>query len=301
MNRSTRILFVVAAMATVALGLGPARAEEKKLGWGDTAELSFVLTAGNSSTTTLGFKNSAVYNWQDAAFSLNVGGVRADARTYTRVADIDGNVSETSSKDKTAENYFLDARYDRVITDKLSWYANAGWYRNEFAGIKSRYLVGGGIGYKWYDTDDMKWFTFAGLTFTKETPVVEIPSSRQAFEDKYINGADFKYVAPDDTYLGLQAGWNYLNKLTDSTTYGNDLVIDLNTSEMSDWRGSMNNWVAVAINAKLALKASLLWMYDNQPAFREVPAFDADVRVGTAIQELKKLDTLFTTSLVVKF
>ena len=60
-------------MAIVCVGLlalGSALADEPELGWSDQAELSYVLTAGNSESTTLGFKNELKRTWQAAIFSF---------------------------------------------------------------------------------------------------------------------------------------------------------------------------------------------------------------------------------------
>ena len=63
----------VRGAALVATGLmvwGAAWAEEPKIGWSDQAELSYVLTAGNSESTTLGFKNELKRTWEAATFSF---------------------------------------------------------------------------------------------------------------------------------------------------------------------------------------------------------------------------------------
>ena len=51
--------------------------------------------------------------------------------------------------EKTAENYYLRGRYDRNITERFFWYGGVGWDRNEFAGIKNRMTVFGGVGNLW--------------------------------------------------------------------------------------------------------------------------------------------------------
>ena len=44
--------------------LGVQAADEPELGWSDQAELSYVLTAGNSESSTLGFKNELTRTWE---------------------------------------------------------------------------------------------------------------------------------------------------------------------------------------------------------------------------------------------
>ena len=59
------------------------------------------------------------------------------------------------------------------------------------------------------------------------------------------------------------------------------------------------------MNKNLALKVGLEWIYANKPAQITVPLYDVTgpdgVQVGTVNIDAKKLDTLFTTSLVINF
>ena len=53
----------------------------------------------------------------------------------------------------------------------------------------------------------------------------------------------------------------------------------------------------------LALKVSLLWLYNNVPAFRqlELRPSAGEEPIGTVLQQLDELDTIFSVSLVVDF
>lgn len=56
----------------------------------------------------------------------------------------------------------------------------------------------------------------------------------------------------------------------------------------------------------LALKVGLQWLYDNDPATRELDLYDRNpdnggTNQGTVTEELDKLDSIFTTSLVINF
>ena len=58
-------------IACLGIGLNDARAQDKpkeppKLGWSNSADLSLVLTAGNSAAQTWGFTNQARHVWKDA-------------------------------------------------------------------------------------------------------------------------------------------------------------------------------------------------------------------------------------------
>ena len=68
----------------------PVRAQDKPAAgggaWSDAAEFSYVATAGNAQSTTLGFKNTLGRKWERSSFELKTGGVRASATTTTRTA-----------------------------------------------------------------------------------------------------------------------------------------------------------------------------------------------------------------------
>jgi putative salt-induced outer membrane protein YdiY len=258
--------------------------------WSDVAEFSYVATAGNAKTTTLGFKNTWGHKRGRSSFELKSGGVRAETTTTTRTAVGPGptnfTVIEETDTALNAENYFLNGRYDRTISGRTFWFAGGGWTRNRFAGIQNRYETAGGIGNTWVDTDRVKFRTDYALSYTKEDDVIKAPDVR-------------------DTFAGFRFSWKYEHKLGDTTTYGNEFAIDENLDDTSDLRGNMVNSVAVSMSRRLALKLSLQSLYDHQPAFKRIDLLDAPppggVKTGTVLDRLDTLDTIFTASLVVNF
>ncbi len=280
---------VLAAAASPPWAVAQEPAEHR---WRDTAEFSYVVTSGNAETSTFGLKNKLWRTWERASFEFNAGGVRAESERVTRAAvgtQDDFSVQERSETDVTAESYYLNGRYDRKLTDRFFWFGGGGWERNRFAGVEDRWSAAGGVGNVWVDRDTVKFRTDYAVTGTKQEDVVENPEV-------------------DDTFLGARVSWAYLHTFGAATTYTNDLVLDENLEETSDFRANMINSVAVAINTRLALKVSLQLLYDNDPSFVQVDLFDpADpppggTPTGTKVAvELDELDSLFTASLVVNF
>src|SRR5712691_7151703 len=87
------------------------RAEEKKLGWSDAGELSYVLTAGNTDTSTLGLKNTVKYTWEKSTFAFNAGAIRTKVTTKTFTFSgpaNDPDVDEHETTDVTAEIYYYN-------------------------------------------------------------------------------------------------------------------------------------------------------------------------------------------------
>ena len=275
------LAITMAGVGSVAL----AAEEEKPPSLSDTAEFSYVLTAGNSETNTLGFKNAFVRNWERASLTVRAGAVRTETTTTTRVAEgtpSDFRIVETSTT-ATTGNYFLNGQHDRKVTERFLWYIGAGWQRNRPAGIKSRYVATAGVGNVWVDRAKVKFKTDYGLTYTKENDLVRNPS---------ISGS----------FLGARLAWDYWHKFGENTTYGSVLILDDNLDHASDYRADFTNWLAVSMNKRLALKVSLQWLYDNKPALRTLALVDATGAViGTVLDEFDDLDTIFTASLVLNF
>jgi hypothetical protein len=104
---------------------GPAapKAEDNPLGWTAKAALSYVGTGGNAQATSLGVKFGASHNWTRTYFTVLGGGVRADSTTIERFAvgpsESDFTTEEIEDREKTAENYLLDATLDRTVTTRV--------------------------------------------------------------------------------------------------------------------------------------------------------------------------------------
>lgn len=290
MRQRARFTFVPALIVLVVAASEPARAQDAPAAapepappvWADAAELAYVVTSGNSQSSTLGFKNTLTWKVAPSSFELKLGGIRVETTSVDRSVDAGGAILETETSSTTAENYFLTGRYDHTVSPKVFWFAGAGWDRNRFAGIDNRYAGFGGLGNIWHDTDHMKFRTDYAVTITRQEDVVDNP-------------------AVDDTFAGLRFSWTYLHKFNDSTSYGNDLVLDENLEETADWRGDMVNWLTVAMTRRIAIKIGLKWLYDNEPSFTTIPdPFDQLPPAGTtAFFQLDELDTIFTTSLVI--
>ena len=148
-----QMISLSSALLFLSIGAGNLSAQDDPpLGWTDVAELTLVLTSGNATSSTLGLKNTAEHRWENALLQVAAGAVRAESgvtvHTATGTVD-DFIVTRSTPTEKTAENYFLKARYDREVTDSNYLFAGAGWDRNTFAGIQNRYAMVGGAGRAW--------------------------------------------------------------------------------------------------------------------------------------------------------
>lgn len=282
------VLSVTVLSVTGATPVSGGQAEEEQIGWSDTADLSFVFTGGNAEAKTLGFRNTLTRRWVDAALTFDTGAIRAESTQTTRTAigpsPNDFEVVRQSVTATTAESYFARGRYDHNVSDRALWYAGAGWSRNTFAGIASRYAVVAGLGNTWWDGDAARFRTDYGLSYTFQDEIITDP-------------------ATDDTFVGLQLSWSYRRRVTDTATLESALIADENLEARADFRLDLTNSMAVAMNDQLALKLSWQLQYDNRPSLVGVPLqFPQGTSTGrTVFTELDTLDNLYTLALVVNF
>ena len=65
---------------------GFAQGGGRQEGWSGAAELTLVLTAGNTETSTLGVRSEVARTWEDSALLIEMGAVRTESTTLTRKA-----------------------------------------------------------------------------------------------------------------------------------------------------------------------------------------------------------------------
>jgi len=262
-----------------------AQQNEKQLGWADQAELALVVTAGNSQTSTLGFRNVLSRVWENAEFHFEVAGLRTESATITRTpvgsSIEDFVIQEEKVSTLTAENYLTRAKYDRNLSQRLFAYGSGGWDRDEFAGIRNRYYGASGLGNIWYDREDARWRTDYGLSVTHEEPT----------------------VGASDTFAGLRLSSDLMKRLTGNTTLENLTIANENLEDGSDLRIDTLTALAVAMAEHLAIKLSLRFLFDNVPSAVESPLLLpngvlTDILVPVPAD---KLDTRFSLALVVDF
>lgn len=272
-------------LSLAAAGFGQ---EAKKPGlfgpWVATAELSYVVTGGNTSTSALSFGTSFSRKWTNDTLLFKSYVLKSNATTTTRTArgtETDFDVLEQSVTRKVAENYLLAGQYDRRISKKLLGQAGVSWDRNRFAGVDDRLIGTMGFGYAWLEKPRTQVKTSLGVTYTLRQFV----------------GLDW------ESFGGLRFSVTADQKLFESSSFSSAFVLDENLKDTPDWRFDWANSVTASLSKSLALKVSLRTLYTHQPALQGLPLFDlvGDPTGLTVFVPLKKLDTFLTTSIVINF
>ena len=220
-------------------------AEERK--WSDEAELSFVDTGGNTDVMTLSAKNLLKYKFTEklhAAWKL-------------------GALYGESDGEKNGESYFTELRADYLPTERLYYFAAAGWSKDEFAGIDSRYYFGPGAGYRF-------------LTGPKHFLLGEVGFN-------YVNE---QYT--DDTdknYLGGRGAAKYEYAFTEKNKFSQSLEFLYDFDDSENYNVNSETALISALSDYISMKASYVIKYDHQP----VPS------------TLEDTDTILAVALVVNF
>ncbi len=300
---------------------------ERPRGWSNTTDIGVSATSGNSETETLSLHSLLEWRTERAGFRLKLDGTRSNtADDRFRIVD-PGFSWEPGAQPPTAtttlvdpdnepdtEKYYAEVRFERSIAKRpllrpgeLSWHAGASWDRNRDAGIAKRLMAFAGIGNNWWHREDLKFQTSFSLSWTRREEVTPDPEK-------------------DDRFAGLRFNWLYENRWGRNVVYHNDWRFNFNLGDFSDYSSAMTNSLTVPMTRRLSLRVSLQWLYNSLPAFEsidvvaEVVIVDPDGIPGSgdelfetvesagvkldlgSVQERKeKLDTVFTTSLAIRF
>jgi len=210
--------------------------------------------------------------------------VQVSTTTYTRSASGPSLASATVANQGTTlkgtESYFANFRYDQKVSERLGWFSSAGWERNIPAGLA-------GLGYWWVKEDRTKFFTDAGLGYTKEILV-------------------FSPAGTDSGFGTFHLGAKLEKMLFSASVLNSELNVSDSLKESSNYLAVWRNAFTTTLSSRLALKVGYDLTYKNKPASVAVdvvktPITTPPVILGQVPFFLKRTGSVFTTSLVITF
>jgi putative salt-induced outer membrane protein YdiY len=240
--------------------------------WKNSTELSLVLTDGNSSAQTVGFKETlerktklgrsrlrldalVSYESDDSYLLVEPGITFLPGEILTNYA----TSAVRPGAEPDLERYFAEGRYEGNFPWNATWNAGASWDRNDDAGILNRYIVFAGFGRIFRDTPDFAFRVNYGLSGTDREEEVPDPEKEQQF-------------------VGARLSSDFMDKWGEATTYDNDFTFNISLEDLSDYNAEMVQGLAVKMGKHLSLKVSLQWLYASEPALEDV---DVIVRLET--------------------
>jgi len=279
------LLFAVLA----AVAVPPLVAQETdEIRWRNSAELTYLVSGGNSAASTLGLRSSFRRTAPTGELRLDVSGLRTDATRTSRTAVGDSpddfRVERTRTQERSAERYAMRSRYDRNLAEHFFAFGGLAWERNVFAGFNHRTVAVTGAGNQWGRDDAWVLKIGYGLTYTLQRDVTPDPER-------------------DEGFAGLQVTLDHGRQLTEGTAVEVNWVVDGNAQELSDLRAELVQSVTAALTSRLALKTSLRLKVDNDPPLESIPLVtqggeDTGERVLTP---LRKVDHDLSVALVITF
>lgn len=281
------LVAVVGFAMLVAVLAAPAAAEDTQglLGpWKATAEVSYVVTGGNTATSAFSLGTTFTRKWAKDTLNFKSYILRSNATTFTRRAvgtEEDFTVVVDTARALVAENYLIAGQYERRISKKLHSQLGLNWDRNRFAGVAGRFMFTAGLGCALVETKKTQVKTDAGLTYTLR-----------------------KYVSQEaSSFAGFRFSLFGEQKLSEKSSFTSQFVFDENLKNMRDWRYDWTNSLTASISKSLALKTSLRMIYTRVPAMQRLALYDIEgVPTGLFVPvSLKHRDTFLTTSIVINF
>ena len=294
--------------------------DEPVRAWSSDTELSVVVAEGNAAAQTFGFKNTVRRNWDSSRLRARFDGVRSMASIEPsllvrpgfrfpiggQLEDFDAVMLEPDLE-PDVEQYFVEGRFDRDITERVFWNVGSTWDRNNEAGILNRVTVFGGVGNSWLDTDEIVLSTSYGVSYT----------------DREETQSD---LLKDKAFTGIRISSDYVHQLGRLTRFDSDFTMNANLSAITDRSINTTNAVGVSVNDYLSLRVSLQFLHEQKPSFEDVDivarvaVIDPDgisasgdelfetvasggarIDVGQGRIRKKTLDTVLRTALVISF
>ncbi|HEK85332.1 MAG: DUF481 domain-containing protein [Candidatus Saccharicenans sp.] len=253
--------------------------------WKKTIELSYVVTGGNTVSSSFSFGNTFIRtpNEKDT-YTIKTFFLRTHSTTISRKAigtQDSFTIEEEKNRQLTAENYLVSGQYDHRVSGRLITNLAFVWDRNKFSGVEGRALWTGGAGLILADTSTSKVRTQAGLSFTLR-----------------------KYTAQSlSSFLGFRYTFLWDQKLFDNASFSTAFIFDDNLTRISDWRYEWSNNLTAPLSKSLALKTSVKIMRNHRPPGYEVALYNPDgTATGLSVSiPRQKVDTFFTTTIVFNF
>jgi putative salt-induced outer membrane protein len=169
----------------------------------------------------------------------------------------------------TSDQLAAGVRYDRELSRQWFHFGLVDWLRDRPANISQRWSANTGLGFHIFKEEKDFWDVFAGVGYSQDSFVTSTVVAEE------LRGS---YGRAE-----LLVGEQSQHVLTENTTLKQRLSVFPNLEESGSYRAVFDTTLAVAMNRRFALTASLNYRYNSDP--------------GT---DLEKGDLLFVTGIMVK-
>jgi putative salt-induced outer membrane protein len=194
--------------------------------WSGSAELSFLSTSGNTTTSSLGSGLEVDYKPAPWTVIFKAGYLRASTDGVTTVEQLNASLKGI-----------------RDLTPRVDVFAGGAYLRNRFAGIESLISGEGGVGYKILVSPAHTLRGELGLGYTRENQL----------------------VGDNRRYATARAGLGYKWAFSRTAVFTNEMSYLRDLSDANNWIFSDKAAIAAALTATFSLKASYTVLYNHEP------------------------------------
>lgn len=197
--------------------------------------------------------------------SVNIGASYSDGNTDSRAINAAFDAERRAEKDRhTVKGYWnyaeqrdsagefglsarrsgLTYKYDYFLSKQIYAFGIAGIESDTLADISKRYYAGGGIGYQWRETDELKWGSEAGLTYFK---------------------TDYK-VSEDTDYIAARLANNVAWQINEQTKLENNIELFPSVEDLNDFYGKSDTKVKTNLSKTMFAQLQWIYQFQNRPA-----------------------------------
>lgn len=223
------IIALSACLATTTL------AADKKKDWKLHAELSYVVTTGNTKTQTFASKVEGLKETGANRFSAKFEGLFARAQGT-----------------ETANRWYLLGKWERTFSKRMFGFLQGDYLKDRFAGFDYRTTLTAGLGYDVVKTDKHYLKGLFSLGYATQT-----------YED-----------GSSDNYPTANLGLNYIWQILENLKFKEDFNYQTSLSDTSLYYINSDTSVQVKINTHFSLGVGLRVAYQNKPPTDDIKKTD---------------------------
>ncbi|MEO0649721.1 MAG: DUF481 domain-containing protein [Planctomycetota bacterium] len=198
--------------------------------------------------------------------SIFAGATFADGNTETTSASLTFDAELRREKDRTTLNAFWNyadqtdtatnvssivernvggrAQYDYYFEEDLYGYTNAVFLSDTQKDLDLRLTLGVGLGYQWFEREELDFSVEAGLAYVDE---------------------DFEVDEFDEDYVAGRVAWNLFAQLTETTSFDQTLEATMSLENADDLIVRKTSNLKVLISETLTATLQYIVDYDNTP------------------------------------
>lgn len=251
MQRILRVATVLACLWAGHAGAQPVSQPDGK--WRALFNVGVTHASGNANATTATAKIDAVRATDDDKWTLTGETLRAKSEGVT-----------SGHRDRAG------ARYDWNLSPRVFSLASLDLERDTVAALDRHVLVAAGLGYKFFDRDDLSFNVFGGLGYADD----------RFLEPRQAGGELRTRYSRPTVLLGQESS----HRFSETTSATQRLVVTPELERPGYYRAQWDASLQVAMTSTISLSVGLNVRYDSEPG-----------------AGLKKTDTLLTTGIALKF